>query len=151
MTIHKSSAVDSGIMPDATKAGVPLVRTGFITTANDAIVSGDTLQMVPVPKGAKILDVIVQAALPTGFSGEDVGYGGDPDAFMDAANLNSVSGAGYQSMVGGKQATAGFLTIFTHNDTIDIALKKAPKKIPTSTTIKMAVYYTMTGTIVDES
>lgn len=150
MTIYKSSAVDSGIMPDATKAGVPLVRTGFITTTAKVITSGDTLQMVPVPKGAKILDVIVQAVLPTGFSGEDVGYGGDPDCFMDAANLNPV-GAGYQSMVGGKQATAGFLTIFTHNDTIDIALKKAPAKIPTSTTIKMAVYYTMTGTIVDES
>jgi hypothetical protein len=71
---------------------------------------------------------------------------------MDAANLNSASGGGYQSMVAGKQATAGFLTVFTHADTIDIAFKKVPAtKIPTGTTIKTVVRYVMTGTIEDET
>lgn len=151
MTLHKTAAVNSGLAPDWTKPGVELVRTSIHTTADDTLVSGDTLQLVPVPKGAKILDVIISASLASGCSGEDVGYGGDTDAFMDAANLSSASGGGYQSMVAGKQATAGFLTVFTHADTIDLALVKSPTKIPTGTTIKTVVRYVMTGTIEDET
>lgn len=151
MTLHKTAAVNSGLAPDWTKPGVELVRTSIHTTADDTLVSGDTLQLVPVPKGAKILEVTISAVLGTGTSGADVGYGGDTDAFMAAAKFDSVSGGGYQSMVASKKATAGFLTVFTHADTIDLALVKSPTKIPTSTTIKTVVRYVMVGTIEDES
>jgi hypothetical protein len=51
--------------------------------ATDNLVSGDTLQLVPVPKGAKILALaFYNEALPAGCTGANLGYGGDPNAFL---------------------------------------------------------------------
>ena len=77
MTIHKTAAIQAGIMPDFRGAGVVLCRSSQWTAADDSVVSGDTLQMVPIPSGAKILRLFMGfGALPAGFTGEDVGYGG---------------------------------------------------------------------------
>lgn len=153
MTTHKSDAVQAGIMPDFAQAGVVLCRSTEFVTSDDSIVSGDTIQMVPVPDDAKVLGVqVYYSALPAGVTGCDIGYGGDTDAFMatvpmTAANIKSA----YLGQTAGFQNTAGFLHTFTADDTIDIAIVKAPTKIPTSQHIYMSVWYKMTGSLSDET
>jgi hypothetical protein len=151
MTTHQSAAVLSGIMPDYAMAGVVLSRDEVYVTADDSIVSGDTLQMVPVPIGAKILDVIVYHTIVEATHGTviDVGYGGNGNAFL----TTTATAVRTKSMVGTIGATApdGFLHIFTADDTIDISFPKTNTKIPTSQHFKMTVIYKMTGTIADES
>ena len=152
MTTHTSDAVDAGIMPDFSQAGVVLTRTTQFTTTDDSIVSGDTIQMIPVPNDAKILGIdMYYDALPACATGCEIGYGGDPDAFM--ANL-PMTGTNFRSWPGtayDNDTTAGFLYTFTADDTIDIAIHSASTKIPTDVNIYMAVRYTMTGTLSDET
>ena len=162
MTTHKSDAIDT-IMPDYLKAGVVMCRSAEFVTEDDSIVSGDTLQMVPIPKDAKVLRLdLYYSALPAGFTGEDIGYGGDPDAFIDAlamtgASLKTYPGCWVRSswatgdVIKIRDNPVGLLHTFTADDTIDIAFQKAPTKIPTSQHIKMSVWYKMTGTISDET
>lgn len=151
MTIHKSDAVTAGIMPDHALAGVMLSRSAEFVTSDDSIVSGDTIQMVPIPKNAKILMIdLYYSDLPDGCTGTDVGYGGDGDAFLSTipvtgANFVRWPGSGYDNNTAG-----AYLHTFTADDTIDIALTSAPTKIPTSQNIYMNVVYKMVGSIDDE-
>lgn len=163
MTIHQSDAVIAGIMPDFLTAGVVLCRSAEYVTADDSLVSADTLQMVPIPKGGKILRIdLYYSALPAGTTGNDIGYGGDPDAFIASLTMTGASLKTYPGcIVRSSLATGdiieirdnpdGFLHTFTADDTIDIAFMKAPTKIPTSQHIKMSVWYKMTGVLSDES
>lgn len=158
MTIHKSSAVTSGIMPDHAKAGVVFCRSAEYSTSDDSMVSGDTLQMIPVPKNAKVLRVeFFHEALPAGCTGANVGYGGDPNAFFSTLTITGEKFEIYpfQAGCGPTQTyfgnTTGWLHTFTADDTVDMALGSAATKIPTNTTFKMAVWYKMTGTISDET
>ena len=151
MTTHKSDAVQAGVKADYAKAGVVLCRSSKFVTEDDSIVSGDTIQMVPVPKNACVLALdLYYSDLPDGCTGTDVGYGGDSDAFMatipvTGANFVRWPGSSYDN-----NTSDMFLHTFTADDTIDIALTSAPTKIPTSQQIYMAVYYKMVGTIGDE-
>ena len=155
--IFKSDAVVAGIMPDFAQAGVILCRSAEYVTSDDEIVSGDTLQMVPIPDGAKVLRVeVYHSALPAGTTGEHIGYGGDADAFMDGVIMTGANIRIWPSLRGtgptkvSFRSTAGFLHTFTADDTIDIAFSKLATKIPTSQHIKMAVWYKMTGVLNDE-
>ena len=154
MTTHKSDAVTAGIMPDLSTAGVVLCRSAEFVTSDDSVVSGDTIQMVPIPKNAKVLSVkVYYSDLPDGFTGADVGYGGDTDAFMTTI---PVTGDNFQFWPGGSYdndaaAVGVFLHTFTADDTIDIALGGGPTKIPTSQHIYMSVQYKMVGSISDET
>lgn len=152
MTIHKSAAVNAGIMPDYAMAGVVLCRSAEHVTADDSIVSGDTLQMVPIPKDAKVLQIqVYYSALPANTTGCQIGYGGDPNAFMAPVPMTGVNIKMSPSQTAGLTNVAGFLHTFTADDTIDIAFSKATTKIPTSQHLKLTVWYKMTGTINDES
>jgi hypothetical protein len=152
MTTHKSNAVLAGITPDYALAGVVLSRSCKFTPADDSIVSGDTIQMIPVPKGAQILGIdIFYTALPAGTTGADIGYGGDTDAFMSTLPLTAQNIKHWPGNALDNKTTAGLLHTFTAADTIDIALGSAATKIPTSTPIYMNVMYKMVGTIADET
>ena len=154
MTTWKSDAVKAGLMPDYSRAGVVLCRTGvYYTDAQDEIVSGDTIQMVPIPKNAQILDVVITAKLLAGTlafegaSGCHVGDGACPSRFMDDASLGN---AIMLCIVDdGRPASIGY-TYDEGEDTIDIAVKKAATVNQTYTTIIMNVYYKMAGSISDE-
>lgn len=155
--LFKSDAVTAGIMPDFAQAGVVLCRSAEYVTSDDEIVSTDTIQMVPIPDGAKILRVeVYHSALPAGTTGTDVGYGGDKDAFMDGVDMTGANIRLWPSLRGtgptitSFRATAGFLHTFTADDTIDITFNKLGTKIPTSQHIKMTVWYKMTGVLSDE-
>lgn len=153
MALFKSDAVVSGICPDFSQAGVVLCRSAQYVTVDDEIVSGDTLQMVPIPKGAKVLKVdVYYSTLPAGTTGCDVGYGGDPDAYlatvpMTGDNMQSWPASTYRNKAA---AVSRFLETFTADDTIDIAFTKLATKIPTSQKIYMAVHYKMVGSLKDE-
>ncbi|MCP4668840.1 MAG: hypothetical protein GY849_21085 [Deltaproteobacteria bacterium] len=154
MTTHKSDAVVAGIMPDFAQAGVVLCRSAEYVTSDDSVVSGDTIQMVPIPKGAKVLKVdVYYSALPAGTTAVDIGYGGDTDAFMStipmtADNFQFWPGGSYDNDAA---AVGVFLHTFTADDTIDIAIASAATKIPTSQHLYMSVQYKMTGTMDDET
>lgn len=154
MALFKSDAVVAGIMPDFSQAGVVLCRSAQYVTVAKEIFSGDTLQMVPIPEGAKILQVAVYySTLPAGTTGCDVGYGGDPDAYlvtvpMTGDNMQCWPQSTYRNKAA---AVSRFLETFTADDTIDIAFTKSgATKIPTGQKIYMSVWYKMTGTLKDE-
>jgi hypothetical protein len=152
MTTHKSSAVLAGIMPDLARAGVVLCRTSEFTN-DDAIACGDTVQMVPVPKYAKILLIqIGHNTVEEGASGCMVGYGGDTTAFADTVLMTADQVSTYPSnLAGTPEMFGGFLHTFTADDTIDIAFPKISADATADTVqIDMAVYYKMTGSISDE-
>jgi hypothetical protein len=144
-------------MPDLAQAGVVLCRSAEYVTSDDEIVSGDTLQMVPIPNGAKVLKIeVYHSALPAGSTGEHVGYGGDGDAFLDAVRMTGAKVRAWPHFRGcgptisSVSSVAGFLHTFTADDTIDIAFPKLATKIPTSQHLKMSVWYKMTGVLADE-
>lgn len=155
MTTHQSEAVIAGIMPDYSRAGVVLARTGYITTAaQDEIISGDTIQMVPVPKNAQILDIHITASKTGGTlaitdcTGVHVGDGASPSRFFDDATLSAqaaLSLSRHQSHPG----AIGY-TYDEGADTIDIALTSAATVLETSVKIMMTVFYKMAGSIKDE-
>ena len=149
MTTHRSDAVVAGIMPDFAQAGVVLCRSAEFTTSDDSLISGDTLQMVPIPNDAKVLKVqVYYSALPGGTTGCDIGYGGDPDAFAATVPFTAVNTKEFPPDT--LMNDVGFLHTFTADDTIDITFPSAATKIPTSQCISMAVWYKMTGTLDDE-
>lgn len=162
MTTHKTDAVKAGIMPDFLKAGVVLCRSAEFVTEDDSVVSGDTLQMVPIPKNAKVLELqVYYSDLPDGVTGCDIGYGGDSDAFiqtlpMTGQNIKKYPGCWGRQNPGtadmkNMDNPVGLFHTFTADDTIDIAFTKAPTKIPTSQHIKLSVWYKMVGVISDET
>ena len=154
MTTYKSTAVTSGIMPDLALAGVLLCRTGFYNNAaQDNIISGDTLQMVPVPKNAQIIDIQISISKTAGTldftaaTGCHVGDGSSGTRFMDDASLGTTE---ILTMIAnGKPSAIGY-TYDEGNDTIDIAFSSAATVLETSALIMMNVFYKMAGSIKDE-
>ena len=158
MTIHKSEAVQAGIMPDYAQAGVVLCRTCDFEAADDSIVSADTLQMVPIPKGAKVLRLeMFFSDLPDGTTAVQLGWRAKPTGFGETIDMTGVNVYVWpQSLaeaqcgnVGGGRA--GFNHTFTADDTIDLAFDNMDTKLPTLTKIVMNVWYKMTGTLEDEA
>src|SRR5574343_9145 len=87
-----SPAVLAGIMPDFTQAGVVLSRFSKYTQV--ALIDvADVVQMIPVPKNCRIIDVQVWLASPCGSAGltVNIGDGGDTDRYFAARNLGSPS------------------------------------------------------------
>lgn len=154
MTTQKSDAVKSGLMPDYSRAGVVLCRTGmYHAAAQDEIICGDTVQMVPIPKNAQILDIHIVAKLAggtlswAGCTGCHVGDGASPTRFMDDVSLGNVIHLCMED--DGKPAGIGY-TYDEGEDTIDIAFTKMSTVNMTDTIIIMNVYYKMAGSISDE-
>lgn len=157
MTTRQSDACAKGLMPDYSRAGVVLCRTGmYHAAAQDEIISGDTLQMVPIPKNAQILNIDVLAKLAggtlawAGCTGCHIGDGSSSSRFFDDMSLGNVihwSLADYPT--GAKPYVIGY-TYDEGDDTIDIAFTKMATVNMTDTVIIMNVYYKMAGSISDE-
>jgi hypothetical protein len=135
----------------AKAAAIPkYIHTGVIgvyatVEIAEALEADDVFQMVTVPTGAVILDVILATDdMDTGGTGLllNVGFGGaganeakfiaDAPAHTAANNvtrLNQVDGLGYE---------------FTAEDTIDVVVDTAPTTGATSGTISLVVLYTRT-------
>jgi hypothetical protein len=152
MTIHKSAAVTAGIMPDHARAGVVFCRSAEYTS--DAVIAcGDTIQMVPIPKNAKVLMIQVAFnSVESTATGCMIGYGGDTNAFADPVAMTADNVKTFPAHSGNQEAFVGFLHTFTADDTIDVAIPRATGDITAAyAQINMAVWYKMTGTIADET
>ena len=151
MTIHRSGAAISGIMPDYSQAGVIMCRTGVFTTVNDDMVSGDTIQMVPVPKGAIIMNIQAYAGTAiSGCSQIDIGDGSSSARFFNGFSWGDLNYL-FMDNTDGVVANIGYC-YDEGNDTIDINLSEdVSTKVPTSIKFTMHVWYKMTGSISDEN
>jgi len=155
MATYQTTAVIAGVRPDATcPAGIVLSRYGLFTLAASggdatALAQNDVIEMVPVPKGAQIIDINVQwtdlasAGSPT----MDVGDGDDTNGWIDglnitAAGISCLKTATFSAYYIGKEYTAA--------DTIDVKIMDADCNA-TSGTIRMIVEYKVEGAIDDET
>ena len=158
MTIHASATVTAGVMPDFKQAGVVLCRTCDFEAADDSIVSADTLQMVPIPSGAKVLRIeMFFSDLPDGTTAVQMGWRAKPTGFGDTIDMTGVNVYVWPQSLEQKQCgeagggRAGFNHTFTADDTIDLYFKEMDTKLPTATKVVMNVWYKMTGILSDEA
>jgi len=150
MATHKSAAVLSGIMPDHALAGNVHFRHGYFTTADDDMVSGETIEMLPIPQGARILELMVRCdTVLTGGTGTEIGDGDSNARFYNALTMAAAMYARFgETKYGFVESGVGYK--YAQDDTIDIYLKKTSTKVPTAATFDLWVLYNITGTINDE-
>ena len=146
MTIYKSAAVLAGICPDMAAAGNVLNRLGTYTVG-DALALGDVIQMVPVPKGAMVLDIKGTIAGATSGSIVDVGDGENPDRYIDGFTTGAGAGSIFNAADDGDYAGL-YWKYSDSNDTIDMTMGSA---LAAGTVVKLDVNYKMLGTLADES
>lgn len=135
---------------DAPESGVISVTGSFtIPATGDGTAAGDVIQMVKVPKGAAILEIIVahtdvdtDAAVTHRI---DVGDGGDVDRFIDGSSVGNTGGI---ARLGDGVAAAvvdnahGY--VYTEDDTIDI-LVVAASTAKAAGVVKLTALYTTGG------
>ena len=146
MATRQSTAVKSGLMPDYTLPGMVLCRTAKFT--DKEMTSGETLEMVPVPKGAKIVDInfAIDSATGVGCSEAEIGDGASQGRFFDGLSLTAVQAFALAGE--GVPGSIGFQ--FTVDDTIDIFIGKAATGVATGNNWVMNVFYKMAGSLEDE-
>jgi hypothetical protein len=160
-----SSAVSAGITPDhCIPAGIVLARTGTYT-ASAALDANSVIQLIPMPKGAQLLDLLVGwTALGAGRTLDigitDTGYTGhDIDMFMDGLVAEHAGYARWGAAMiddaadnvvhGAKMLADTWPYEFTANGAIDA--KVLGDTFPTSATITAVAFYKMEGAIEDET
>lgn len=107
-----------------------------------AFVDEDKVEMVKVPVGARIKDVILKVPALDSSTGivVQVGIGGDLDKFITAATVGRSSTAGLQRM----NNPDGVDYVFTAEDTIDFHVETVASGTPvTSGTIILEVVYSL--------
>ena len=146
MATRQSTAITAGIMPDYTLPGLVLCRTARFT--NKVISSGETLEMIPIPKGAKIVNMnfSLDEATGAGATGTEIGDGGSNGRFFNAISTGVV--ASYNLAGDGVPGSIGYE--YPADDTIDIFQKKATADPLTSCNWVLNVFYKMAGSMDDE-
>jgi len=158
MATRKSAACIANYAPDAPDGNVKC-RIGTWTYADDGTaVADDVIQMVPVPKGAQIIDILIGWTALSGGT-FDVGDGTTADRFFDGLTANDI---GRVSMFGGFNGSAAAAEgvcegatkanlgyEYTAADTIDITLISGD--VESGDEITMMVLYKVQGGISDET
>ena len=171
----KSDAVKSGVAGDAViPAGVLLCRTGYWNSADQAINTGDTLQMVPVPKGAQIQGLV----LNFNAGGASAAITGVGDGTLTTRFIGAIAGV-YEGMVswgccgisinggvggfslltttliigtiGTTQFNGAFNYEYTAADTIDILVGNEGDTWDSAGIFKLSVFYKREGALADET
>lgn len=150
-TLYSSLFDSSGVkkLQPRWKSGDVITVTGQYTYSS-ALANGDIIQMVPVPKDAKIVNWILSTTdadtngTPT--VTYDLGDGGDQDRF--AAGLTTGQTGGNAVASSGRTVTtsSGVINVglgykYTEDDTIDIVIAAGPATGATSGTIVLSVTY----------
>ncbi len=88
----KSDVVLEGSRPNGdVPAGVTLTKVASYTIpASGGPGDGDLVEMVCVPKGAKIVEVVVSSSDVTASMTIDVGDAGDADRYLDGVTASAV-------------------------------------------------------------
>lgn len=134
-TATKAAANYPVYQPKAGELGC-VTSTYEVTTA---LVVNDVIEMVRLPKGATVVDIILVTddldSDGTPAITLDVGYGGNDDYFLAASTIGQAGG-----IVRASAATAFPLTL-TEEDTIDVHVDTAPDAGGVGT-ISLTVLYT---------
>lgn len=157
-----SAAVTAGVCPDhVIPPGVVLARTGSYTAAA-ALDANSVIQLVPMPVGAQLIQLMIaHSALGAGRS-IDVGTGDDVDMFFDGSSVVAAGQKMWGAAMGGAVANtaenivhgANFLAAtwpyeFAANDTIDA--KILGDTFPEDGVIACVALYKVEGAIADET
>lgn len=150
MTVYSSAAVLSGIKADLAKAAVVLCRSGEITTGDEfsieSMAIGDSIRMVPIPKGAMILDI--QVAVDSAFTSPGatftIGDRGAVARYHAGLFIPIATPRAYSNMIPFQRGR-----IYDSDSTIDLGPLSSNND--SGHTIRVHVFYKMTGTIVDET
>lgn len=123
------------------RAGLDITSVTATYTQSAAFVVNDVVQMVKVPMGATILEVILSTTdLDTDATPAivlEVGDGGDVDRYIAGSTVGQAGGLVRLSAHGGHGYT------YTADDTIDIKVSTAPDAGSTDGTLTLTVIYTM--------
>ena len=147
MATRQSTAVTAGIMPDYTLPGLVLCRSAKFT---DKIVgSGETIEMVPIPKGAKIVGMnwSIDEHTSVVATGTEVGDGGSNGRFFNTINIST---AAVNCNLAGEGVPGSLGYEYPADDTIDIYMKKGTTAAATGANWVMNVFYKMAGSLDDE-
>lgn len=157
MTTYKSDAATSGLMPDYSRAGVVLCRSAEYTITT-APICPDIIEMVPIPKGAQILDIFLENTCPNAWASCNtiyVGDGNDRDRFFKwpFCGVKSWTNFAAASTLERRVVTGNndILHTYSEDDTIDIYFGGTIVTGPTGSHVTMHVFYKMDGSISDES
>lgn len=135
MPTYRSNLVTAGA---PAKTGIETVQQIATLTVGTALIAADVLEMVPVPKGARITNIQVLASGSLGSTlTASIGDGAATARFAAAAALGQ-GGASYTTLGVASGASLGFQ--YTVNDTIDIVVATAAGGT-TGVTITMVVTY----------
>jgi hypothetical protein len=173
MTVYtvSSDAQTSKVCPDSCiPAGIVLTRTGTYTATAD-MEANSVIHLIPMPKGAQLLDLLIAwqalgsgVTLDVGITDTDyTGYG--IDMFFDGLAAEYAGYARWGAIMGGAAAaTAGNVTHgakflantwpyeFTADGCIDVkGLASSGTVIPDTTIITGVAIYKMEGGIADET
>ncbi len=144
-TTYATAAVNAGLMPDfGTPAGMVISRS-VKHTLTKHMGSLDILQLVPIPKGAQIIDVQLVFTC-TSECNVDIG-----DAASTSRFLTSVTGTKSHQLhrMSLDAGYAGFMFQYTEDDTID--LKVLSSSMDSASVVGLTVLYKMAGSLADES
>jgi hypothetical protein len=97
----------------------------------------DVIQMVKIPSGAIILDVVLATdKIDTGTSAVlQVGDGSDVSRFINSGSFNN------NSYIGRMNQVDGHLYEYSADDTIDIKVTTAPETAVSTATLTLTVFY----------
>lgn len=142
----QSAAVKSGIRLEHRVPGMVICRTGDYTetVARDA---NSVVEMVPVPKGAQILDIQLYISDAGASRTADVGDGGSAQRYFAALAVNT--GPLRKSLKVDGVATYIANYKYAEDDTIDV--KWLVDTLEVGQKIHMEVYYKMADTVADET
>ena len=146
MATRQSSAITAGIMPDYTLPGLVLCRTARFT--DKVVASGETIEMIPIPKGAKIVNMnfAIDNAGAANATGTEIGDGGSNARFFNTIDVSSIG----SHNLGGEGVAGALGYEYPAEDTIDIFMKKGTTAAVTATNWILNVFYKMAGSLEDE-
>lgn len=135
--IAAAAALDAPVA-DARIAGQAVTIYSEFTFPAAPVIN-DVVQMIKVPKGARVIETKLGADdLDTNGAPTitlDVGDGGDVDRYIAASTVAQAGGAPVESIL-----KTGFGFVYTTDDTIDIMVKAAPATGAVGT-VRLAVTY----------
>jgi len=141
MATVQSNAVVGGLMPDDRKAGRVHCRAAKYV-AGAALAADSVLQMIPIPKGAMVVDLdFVISAMGVART-LNVGDGGDADRYFAAID---VAAAGQKALIA-NGIQPGY--VYTEDDTIDAII--GVDTFPAAGVLTMIAKYIMVDAIDDE-
>lgn len=153
-TTYVAPKAAPGVQPHDFKPGANTITSTFdIAAAVDAVAGGgaggaafvinDVVQMMKIPKGARVTEAILTAVdLDTNVAPAitlDVGDGVDPDRFIAASVIGQTGGT---VRLGQGIVTNTPAFTYTADDTIDVLVKAAPATAVAVGTITLSVTFT---------